>query len=307
MTRYAFIVNPAAGMQRRARRASAMIRALCDGRSAEVFETSHAGHAGELAGQALGCADVIIACGGDGTAHDVANVLVCSDRIMGVLPAGSANDFIKSYDAPALQRDPDAFFCAPSFRADLGRVRAGGGFERLFLNSFGAGLTGRIARRVFRTGWLRGDLKYLYALLRELLGYTALKMHIKLITEEETIVLDEPVFAFSVGNGKVEGGRFRIAPDADIADGLLDVCILKSISRARFLSYVFKYMSGSQVNDERVIYKQVSSVEFSFERAEVLHMDGEVFDDFCGTIRIDVLPGSLNLLGYPAVGSSCGV
>ncbi|MCW8798972.1 MAG: diacylglycerol kinase family protein [Prosthecochloris sp.] len=299
--KYTFIVNPVAGSRRLFAPATDMLKTLCRTRSADIVETRHAGHAGELAEESLRNGDVVIACGGDGTAHEVANILAFSERIMGVFPAGSANDFVKSYEAPSPHSDPEAFFDAPSFQVDLGRVMASGGFDRLFLNSFGAGLTGRIARRVRQTRWLRGDVVYLYALLRELLGYTALKMHIKLITEGETLVLDEPVFAFSVGNGRVEGGRFHIAPDADITDCLLDVCILKSISRIRFLPYVFKYMSGSQVNDPRVVYKKVSAVELAFESTEVIHMDGEVFEDLSGTIRIDAAPRALNLLGYQGV------
>ncbi|MEC9487344.1 MAG: diacylglycerol kinase family protein [Prosthecochloris sp.] len=294
--RLILVVNPAADRGRSARRVARLLEEASMADDVQVFLTAHAGHAGELAAMGARQGAAVIACGGDGTAHEIAGALVSTGGIMGVLAAGSANDLVKSYHAPQVGK----LASSDVFAADLGCVRrAGSTGERCFINSLGIGLTGRIALRVSRSHLLKGDVRYAAALLRELLGYTAVNMHITLTTPQGVEEIDEPVFAFSVANGRVEGGRFCIGPRASLTDGLLDVCILRSIPPLSFLRYSMKYMKGSQVADPMVVYRQVSAVELEFHQPQVMHMDGEVYGDVSGRIRIDALCGAVNLLGRP--------
>ncbi len=298
-----FILNPAADKKRAARMTETLEHAVGKMHHAVIRCSAYPGHAALLARNALRNSRAVIACGGDGTAHEVANELAFSDVSLGILPLGSANDFIKSlghrfgktYSADACQQ-------ADTVTVDLGKVSAPGKFNRYFLNSFGIGLTGRIAQKVSKTGWLRGELLYLYALFGVLLGYQPLKMHIKLITPGDVLEIDEHVFAFSVGNGRVEGGRFRIAPEAEIDDGLLDVCLLKAVPKARFLSCALKYSRGTQIFDPHVLYCKAKTVEVEIFRPETMHMDGEVFENICGKFRIDCVPGALKV--FPCSGLS---
>ena len=122
-------------------------------------------------------------------------------------------------------------------------------------------------------------------------------MHIKITVPDGSVVeMHEPVFAFSVSNGKVEGSRFQIAPEADPADGFLDVCILKSIPKLMFFRYVLKYLRGSQILDPRVVYCKASEVEVFVPVSEFMHMDGEVFESLPGSIRITAVPGALTVI-----------
>ncbi len=292
-----FIINPVADRGRSARHTSRIRQVLEKHPQAVVCKSEFAGHAFSLARESLERSRAVIACGGDGTAHEIANVLAFSDVSLGILPVGSANDFVKSLDH-GFDRDypVEAYLSGRTVQADLGSVSTGSGFNRYFLNSCGVGLTGRIARKVRQTKWIRGELMYIHALLSVLLGYDSPKMHIKLDTPEGTIVLDEKVFAFSVGNGRIEGGKFHIAPEARIDDGLLDVCILKDIPRARFFGFVLKYLKGEQIHDSRVLYKKARAVEIEIRHPEVMHLDGEVFDNVNGKVRIETVPSSINVL-----------
>ena len=293
----AFIINPAADSGRAARRGERIRRELAGEPDVVVFCTEYAGHAPEIARSVIEDNRAVIACGGDGTANEIANVLVRSDVSLGVLPAGSANDFMKSFDHGFDGGfSPRAYLHAGERKADLGKVTAGDGFERYFLNSCGIGFTGMIARQVKRTTWLRGETTYLYALGRVLLGYTPLKMHITLVTPEGSVEMDESVFAFSVGNGRVEGGRFHVAPHAAIDDGLLDVCLLREIPKTVFFRYALKYLQGTQIFDPRVVYRKVLAVEVELEEPTVMHMDGEVFEGIGGRIRIENAPSAIGIL-----------
>lgn len=300
--RFAFIFNPAADKGRAAARAEWLSSSLAAFANASLETTSYPGHAGDIARRrVVSGSSTLIACGGDGTINEVVNAVVGETVRIGVLPIGSANDFLKTLipgSGNPLDRIP-GLFCSGSRGIDLGRVDFGNGQTRYFVNSIGIGFTGRIARKVRETPRLRGELAYANALVSVLLGYTPVKMHIKITAPEGCLELHEPVFAFSVSNGKVEGGKFRIAPDADPCDGLLDVCILRAMPKWVFPSYVLKYLNGTQVDDPRVLYCKASAVEVTIPEREVMHMDGEVVDDVQGTIVIAVAPCAVDMLCEP--------
>jgi len=299
--RYTFIFNPAADKGRAASKAGLIERSLAHFEAASLETTRFAGHAAELACAAAGEGVTLIACGGDGTLNEVVNAVAGKPVKIGVLPVGSANDFLKTFDPSPKEHEARirGFACAASRKVDLGRVDFGEGALRYFVNSIGIGFTGRIASTVKATPWLRGELSYAWALVSVLLGYSAVKMHITLDTIDGIVELDEPVFAFSVSNGRVEGGKFRISPEADPCDGLLDVCILKAVPKWRVPGYIIKYLKGSQIHDSQVIYCKARSVEVFLSVDEYMHMDGEVISRVGGAIAITAEPLAIEMLYEP--------
>jgi YegS/Rv2252/BmrU family lipid kinase len=295
--RYTFIFNPAADKGRALQRESWLRKMVSGLGGAELVKTEYAGHAGEIARRASGGSDCLVACGGDGTVHEVVNAVAGDDVAVGVLPIGSANDFVKALGRKADGgSDFEACIAGRGRRVDIGSVCFNRGDQRFFVNSLGIGFTGRIAGAVKRISWLKGELGYVYALFSVLIGYTPLKMHIIVTAPDAVLELHEPVFAFSVSNGSMEGGRFRIAPEADPADGLLDVCILKSIPKISILWYVAKYLRGTQIKDPKVVYCKASAVEVVVFDPESMHMDGELFEILPGRISISAGPGGLTVV-----------
>ena len=298
---FTFIFNPAADKGRAASKADLIRHSLTSLGNASLETTRFSGHAADIARAAATDGATLIACGGDGTLNEVVNAVAGQPVKIGILPVGSANDFLKSF-APASKNHEEriaGFARATSRKVDLGRVDFSHGESRHFVNSLGIGLTGRIASTVKATPWLRGELSYAWALVSVLLGYRPVKMHITLDTADGIVELDEPVFAFSVSNGKVEGGKFRISPEADPYDGFLDVCILKAIPKWRFPGYVLKYLKGSQIHDPLVIYCKARSVELFMPDDDVMHMDGEVIDRAGGAIGIKAVPLAIEMLYEP--------
>ncbi|KZK73521.1 MAG: diacylglycerol kinase [Pelodictyon luteolum] len=296
-TGYTFIVNPHAGRRRAAGRVSDLRRAVGGRADTEVLSTACAGHAAELAAEAASGGRAVISCGGDGTLHEVLNAVMGTGSAVGVLPFGSANDFLKTFGPDvAGDRSPESQFGAVRTRVDVGRVEFSGGEMRHFLNSLGIGFTGRIASAVKRAPWLKGELAYAYALFRVLIGYAPVKMHIEITLPDRLVVLDERVFAFSVGNGKVEGGKFQIAPAADLRDGLLDVCILRAVPKWEIPGLVLQYLRGVQSQDHRVRSYQAERIDVSLDGPDVMHMDGEVYEGIDGKITVAVVPEGLEML-----------
>jgi YegS/Rv2252/BmrU family lipid kinase len=298
---FTFIFNPAADKGRAGAKAGTIRRSLALLENASLEMTRFAGHAADIARAAADDGATLIACGGDGTLNEVVNAVAGKPVKIGILPVGSANDFLKTFQ-PSQKNHAEritGFARARSRKVDLGRVDFSHGESRHFVNSIGIGFTGRIASTVKSTPWLRGELSYAWALLSVLVGYSSVKMHITLDTADGMIELDEPVFAFSVSNGRVEGGKFRISPEADMYDGLLDVCILKAIPKWRLPGYVLKYLKGSQIHDPLVIYCKATSVELFMPEDDVMHMDGEVIDRAGGAIGIKAVPLAIEMLYEP--------
>jgi len=295
-SRYNFIFNPSADKGRASRKAE-WLKAQVSGRTdSALFTTMYAGHAGDIARSEKRKGACVIVCGGDGTLHDVVNAVVGEDVTIGIVPIGSANDFIKTlHPKNKLYSGITHYFEAKSRDIDIGSVFFGTE-HRYFINSLGIGFTGRIARSVKLTSWLKGDFAYIYALFRVLVDYVPLTMGIKITLEDSFLELHEPVFAFSVLNGKIEGGKFRIAPYAELADGLLDICILKAVPKHKIYRYVFKYLCGSHTTDPQVIYCKAKAVEVILENPDVMHLDGEVYDGISGKIAISVVSKGLSVL-----------
>jgi len=295
--RYLFIFNPAANKGRAARKKEWLKLLLSVRKDSELLITAYPGHAGDIARSSVKEFTCMIACGGDGTLHEVVNAVVGKGIIVGILPIGSANDFIKTLNPKrALLPGVGHFFTGERKFVDLGIVSWGDGYQQYFINSLGIGFTGRIAKSVKQTCWLRGELVYVYALFNVLYNYAPLLMRIKITLEHSSLELYEPLFAFSVSNGTIEGGKFRLAPNADLSDGFLDVCILKAIPKRELFRYVFQYLGGTHIYDPQVIYCKAKAVEVILEKADVMHIDGEVFDNVSGRIAISVVPQGISVL-----------
>ncbi|NTU68164.1 MAG: YegS/Rv2252/BmrU family lipid kinase [Chlorobiaceae bacterium] len=298
---FTFIFNPAADKGRAAGKAGMLEQSLEAFPNASIKVSRFAGHAGELARSAASGSSTLIACGGDGTLNEIVNAVVGMPVRVGIYPVGSANDFLKSLHPVkrATEEVLGGIAASSSRMVDLGNVRFDDGRSRYFVNSIGIGFTGRIARTVQATTWFRGELSYAYALVSVLLGYAPVNMHIDIETPDGKIELREPVFSFSVSNGAVEGGKFRIAPHADLSDGLLDVCILKAIPKWRFPGYVLKYLKGTQIDEPDVLYCKASSLRVFMPEGDAMHMDGEVFRHVSGEMGISAVPHAVEMLCDP--------
>ena len=296
-SRFLFIVNPAANKGRAASKV-AWLNALLSGQEdSSMVTTTHAGHAEDIARSTIQEKKCLISCGGDGTLHEVVNAVAEKEITVGILPIGSANDFIKTLNPHnSSHKGVSHFFNAKSKKVDLGSVSFGSTGNRYFINSLGLGFTGRVAKAVKGAPWLKGELSYLYALLSVLAGYTSVNMHIIITLEDSFLELHEPVFAFSVLNGKIEGGKFKISPHAELSDGLLDVCILKAVSKLEFFLYVLKYLNGTHIRDPKVVYCKAKAVELTMATTDVMHLDGEIYDNIEGKIEISVVPKGISML-----------
>ncbi len=280
------LVNPAAG-RGHTRRTLERVRRLCAELGADVEDTASVEDAQQRARQAAeaGCARVI-AVGGDGTAHYVLNALAGTGTALGLIPIGSGNDLARNLGLP---RDAEAAarlaLTGPVRRVDLARVA---GRWYACVASFGLDShANRIANQHTR---LRGTAIYIYAMLRTLFEWHMPQVNITSDGGE----FRGPMMLAAVANAASYGGGMRIAPRASMADGLLDLCLVRDMSRLKLLRCFPEVFSGKHLRHPEVTYFQATRVRVEADRPLDIFADGE----FVGHTPADVElhPGALRVV-----------
>jgi diacylglycerol kinase (ATP) len=304
---FAFIVNPVAGRRPWPdldQKINLAFQAQPFGHTFEIIRTDRAGHASDLAaGLAArhGAALVAFACGGDGTANEVVNGLAGTPAALGILPIGTANDFAR---AALTRNDPDGLISRlpwPDIRPiDVIRVD-----ERICLNIASLGFDTKVQRNATaltaRARWL-GKLSYPLAIIQALVGNREYPMHYHLETIDEQNQAgiaegDARFILAAICNGRYYGGGFNPAPQARIADGRLDFCLVDSLPLRRILPLIPLYKQGRHLSDPAVHSFQVTGGRIEAGTGMLLgNCDGESFEK--QTIDFQVLPLALRFAFY---------
>jgi len=259
----------------------------------DVERTERPGHAVALAAQAAQAgARCIVAVGGDGTVHEVANGLltVGSDAALGVVPIGSGNDFAKLV---GVYRHDPARAVARLVTATPTRFDAGRALGEWFVNSMGFGFGPAVVKTRNAMPGLRGFLSYLVPVLRTFATFRPPTLDVRAgrFAEHGVMMMVE------VCNGTTAGGSYRFAPDADPTDGKLDVCLIRRVSLPRFLLAIPRVMRGTHGKMREVALVQTVKLMIrSPDRPLVLHLDGELREPGVNECSVTVERGKLNVL-----------
>ncbi len=288
------ILNPAAGRGAAGRALDPIAREFQrQGWAVEAERTTGPGHAAELAARAVGAgARCLVAVGGDGTVHEVANGLLRSSGTasLGVVPIGSGNDFAKLVGlyrhspVRAVQR----LVTARTVEFDAGHV-----LDEYFVNSVGFGFGAEVVRVRNGMPGLRGFLSYLVPVFRAFARYRAPRFDVRASGFRETGYM----MLIEICNGTTAGGSYRFAPAAQPGDGRLDVCLVRRVSLARFLLAVSRVMRGTHVTMREVALFQTRQVAVrALDGPLVLHLDGELREPGVPDCTVRVERGRLNVL-----------
>jgi len=288
------ILNPTAGRGAARRADSIIARAFrAQGWAVDIVRTERPGHAQELAAQAVGQgARHIVAVGGDGTVHEVANGLLRTDTdaALGVVPVGSGNDFAKL--TGVYRHDPvravARLVTARSRRFDAGRVAG-----EWFVNSVGFGFGPAVVKTRNQSRHLRGFLSYLVPIVRTFFRFDPIVFDVAAPGFRERGYM----MMIEVCNGTTAGGSYRFAPDADPTDGKLDVCLIRRVSLPRFLIAIPRVMRGTHVTMREVaVVKTAKLVVRSPEQLLLMHVDGELREPGVNECTVELERGRLNVL-----------
>lgn len=267
------ILNPAAGRGAAKRALDEVARALHhESYRVEIILTERPEQATDLAAEAARQgAELIVAVGGDGTVHEVANGILRSgkDVTLGIVPIGSGNDFAKLvgvYRYPPRRAVTRLVRALPRY-FDVGRV-----LGEYFVNSMGLGFDAAVVHTRNAMPNLRGHISYLVPIIKTFFTYRPQLLDVRAAEFHEQGYM----MTVEICNGTHAGGDYRMAPDADPSDGWLDVCLIRRVSLPRFLMAVPKVMRGTHGRMREVaLFKTRQITVRSLEQPLYLHLDGE--------------------------------
>ncbi|MEZ5470603.1 MAG: diacylglycerol kinase family lipid kinase [Marinicella sp.] len=265
----------------------------------DLLETKRSGHAQSLVqGSDLAYYQAVIAAGGDGTLFEIINGLMshqAGNRIpFGVIPVGTGNAFSRELGLMPTdwQKGIDIIAKKQIKAIDIGQAKTNTQ-SFYFLNIIGMGFVVNAGRTTLKIKKL-GKSAYTFATLWET---AKLKKHpIQLtmtLADGTTNDIDDDLVFVEVANSRYTGTSFLIAPDARIDDGLLDVIILKKISRPKILTLFPTIYSGKHVNYKEVETHKVKSITIKTPQPMPLMPDGEFIGET--PVTIACLPSALKL------------
>lgn len=251
-----------------------------------------AAEAADLAAEAVAAGvEALVVVGGDGLVHLAAQVLAGSGTPLGLVPAGTGNDVARYLGLP--RRDPaqaadrvgEAVLAGRSHAIDL--ARSG---DRWFVTVLCAGFDAVVNERANQMTWPHGQMRYNLATLAELRTFTPLPYVLEL--DERVVELD--AMMVSVGNGPSFGGGLRITEGARLDDGLLDVVVIKPMSKPALARTYPRLFSGTHTTHSSYEHHRVRRVRVTAPGI-VSYADGERFGAL--PLEIEAVPGALRVLG----------
>lgn len=289
----AVIANPLSSRGGGRRHRDRLVRLLDEaGLDYEIFDTTApgiairtghlaAGSAGQLARSAAARGfDIVAAAGGDGTIGEVVNGLAGTQAILAVLPMGTGNDFSRTIGfGTDLVSAVDSLRSPQTIEIDLPAID-GRGF---FVNVAGTGFDAVVAERINRGyRYLRGTTAYVVAVLQTLGSFKPAAISIEI----DGVTHDQRAMLCAVANAQSYGGGMKIAPLADLSDGLLDVVVVGEVGRAEFLRAFPSVFKGSHLSHPKVSHHRGARIRLSCERPLPFLADGE---------EVDFLPASVSV------------
>ena len=293
---WVFIINPIAGNGFGAAivpKLEEMIKK--HGIEAELVMTQRTGHASELSEAYFKRGfRQIIGVGGDGTLNEIARPLINKkDVTIGIVPAGTGNDFIQILGFPGRfeEGDWDKFFNKNVIPMDVGSCNG-----VIFLNGMGLGFDAEVAAQNYvEPGKTKkgGKYKYVWHIVKTLLFFREKKM----ITVNGTQTEETDCFINTISIGRRFAGGFYLTPKAIANDGLLDVCSIKKLSLFQRFQILLMVPKGTHINDKKVNYYQTPGLKLEFQTEVPFHVDGEL--NFSRKFDVQILPGALNVIYNP--------
>ncbi len=294
--RHIFVLNPVAGKLDPARLLTPPIQAAAKRFDAdvEIYVTKARGDALQFVRRTCESYEKPVrfyACGGDGTLNEVVNGLAgFAHAELGIVPCGSGNDFVKNFP------NRDFFDISAQLQGvarpiDLLRVngRYSVNITNIGLDSDAADYMSRFKRLPLVNGKMAYNMGLAYSVCLPL-GH---KMQITLDDGSER--LDGRYMLAVAANGQYYGGNYRCAPTACTDDGLMDICLVKTLSRLRIPALLPAYKAGRHLDDPRltdvVVYRRCRKMLIEAEKPISLARDGEI--DHAARIEIELLPGML--------------
>jgi YegS/Rv2252/BmrU family lipid kinase len=234
---------------------------------------------------------LLVVAGGDGTVHEAVNgwLEAGGGTPFAVVPVGTGNDFVKMIAVSHDWREA----CWRAVRRETRWVDVGRCNDYYFANGLGIGFDAQVALEANGIDWIRGNAVYGLALAKILVLKHA-RPRVRVSHDGEQLETD--ITLLTVNNGKVEGGAFVMAPDAEIDDGLFDVVVAKGMGRLGILGLLPQVLKGEHMTNPKVLKFRTGRLTVESDTPLPVHADGELTYTGATKLEIEVLPKRLQVV-----------
>ena len=285
--RLALLVNPTSGRGKLAGAADAVAaRLAAAGYAVTSMTGADAGESAKLAQSAVADGyDALVVMGGDGMVHLALQAVVGTTTTLGVVPTGTGNDVARTLGIPRGNPEAaaDVVGAGQVRRVDVARVGA-----TYFATVLAAGFDSLVNERANAMRWPRGQMRYNLATLAELRVFRPLQYTLELDGEPLTC----EAMLVAIGNAASYGGGLRICAGAEIDDGVLDVVIIKPISKLELIKVYPRLFKGTHVSHPAYVRHRVRSVTVAAADV-VAYADGERLTPL--PLTVEVVPSALSV------------
>lgn len=294
----ALIVNPFAGRGRARARAVAVEHALRGLGEVRRYETARAGDERRCARDAVAAgARIVAVVGGDGSVHHTVRGLLDTATVsapavpLAIFAAGTGNDFVKSLGTPSHEvAAMTACIAAGGTRlVDVGEID---GIP--FVNAAGCGFDVEVLERMQHITRLRGTAAYVVTAARALLGYAG---YAATWTRADGTPSSAQHLLTVFANGATFGGTFRIAPDARLDDGALELVDIDALSPLRRPGVFLRAIRGTHLTHPHVTHERGREWTITSAHPLAFEADGEMYAARGTELEVRVRPGALRVIG----------
>jgi YegS/Rv2252/BmrU family lipid kinase len=298
---FTFLVNPASGGGA-APQAVVPVAAALRERGATVDVTYSPGPKamGALVDAAVARGDVVVSVGGDGMLSSLAGLVARAHGTLAVVPAGRGNDFARMLGIPDEPHEVAALLVDAEPRSvDLVQLTLPGEAEpRVVAGSVYCGIDARAGEIVDKAHWLPSALQYPYAALRAMAAYKPARFIVSVDGDERQFAASNVVVANSAYYGK----GMKVAPAAEVDDGLLEVVVIEARSKLSLMRSLPKVYDGQHVDLPQVTVLRGTRIELRADASRPVPVGGD--GEPLGALPpqagepavVEVLPGALTVL-----------
>jgi YegS/Rv2252/BmrU family lipid kinase len=286
----ALLVNPSSAGGKTLK-ALPRVEAALDARRVEfrVQPTKSLEHGADQALAAIEAGELPVVMSGDGLVGAVGGAMAGSDVPLGIIPGGRGNDLARVLGIPSEPEEAvETILAGTSRRIDVGEANG-----KRFLGIVSVGFDSECSRVANETKFVRGNLVYVYSMIRTLIGWKPARFTIAIGEERHRV----SGYFVAVANNRAYGGGMFIAPEADLEDGEFDVVTIGEVGKLRFVANLPKVLKGTHLSEEEVTLLRARRLQLSASRPFPVYADGEHLTELPVSLRI--LPRALSVLAPP--------
>ncbi len=267
-TKMVFIINPVSGTEKKEHIVTRIHQQLKLSKiQYDIVYTDFAGHAIELAKQAIKQKyDVVVAVGGDGTVNEIAQTLIKTKTALAIIPQGSGNGLARHLEIPLNTEEAIKRLLEPKKIL----IDAATANENYFFCTSGVGFDSHVSAS-FAARAFRGLAGYAYFAIKEFFAYKPLTYTIEFDGQK----IERKAFLIACANATQYGNNAYIAPQANIQDGKLDICILKPFPKIQTLKLVWQLFNKTLPQNQYIETYKANKFKISIENTIPAHLDGE--------------------------------